>query len=215
MIVAIRLFMIYNKENEIYTGGACMGREFELKFAATEAVQAEIQAAYGPWTKIAMETTYFDTADGALSARRMTLRLRKENQRCVCTLKTPLPDGSRGEWECDAEDIHQGIRNLLTLGAPQLLAELTAQGVQPSCGAKFIRHVAQIPTADGVAELALDKGVLLGGGRQQPLCEIEVELKEGSEKATVLFAFQLATQYSLEGEPDSKFRRAMALAQGE
>ena len=192
-----------------------MGREFELKFAATETVQARIRATYGPWTRIHMETTYFDTADGALSAHRMTLRLRKENQRCVCTLKTPLPDGSRGEWECDAEDIQQGIRALIAAGAPKLLAELTARGVQPSCGAKFIRDTARIPTADGMAELALDSGVLLGGGKQRPLCEIEVERKEGSEKATVFFAAQLATQYSLEGEPDSKFRRAMALAQGE
>ena len=192
-----------------------MGREFELKFAATEAVQAKIRAAYGPWTRIEMQTTYFDTADSALSAHRMTLRLRKENDRCVCTLKTPLPDGSRGEWECDAEDIDHGIRNLIALGAPKLLAGLAIQGVQPSCGAKFTRYVAQIPTVDGMAELALDNGVLLGGGKEKPLCEVEVELKEGSEKATVLFALQLATQYSLEGEPDSKFRRAMALAQGE
>ncbi len=192
-----------------------MGREFELKFTTTGDVQASIRAAYGPWTRIAMETTYFDTPDGAFSAHRMTLRLRKENDSCICTLKTPLPDGSRGEWECAAEEIGQGIRTLIAMGAPKLLAELTVQDVLPRCGARFTRYAAQVPTADGMAELALDSGFLLGGGRQQPLCEVEVELKEGSEKATVLFAAQLALQYRLDGEPNSKFRRAMALAQGE
>ena len=56
-----------------------MGREFELKFRATEAQQAAILEKYEGFRKIAMETTYYDTADRALSARRITLRQRKEN----------------------------------------------------------------------------------------------------------------------------------------
>ena len=192
-----------------------MGREFELKYAATPAVQAAIRAQFGPWTEISMETTYFDTPDGALSAHRMTLRLRKENGITVCTLKTPLPDGSRGEWECPAETIDDGIRALIALGAPKLLAGLTIQGASPHCGAKFTRFAAQVNTADGMAELALDSGILLGGGKELPLCEVEVELKSGSEAAAVALAQAIATQYSLSEEPKSKFRRALNLAQGE
>lgn len=192
-----------------------MGREFELKYAATGAAQAAIRGSYGPWQEIRMETTYFDTADSALSARHMTLRLRRENDETVCTLKTPLPDGSRGEWECHAADIGDGIRALIAMGAPKILAGLTINGVFPNCGARFTRLAAQFPTADGMAELALDSGVLLGGGKEMPLCEVEIELKSGSETSAVALAQHLAAQYDLKEEPKSKFRRAMELAQGE
>ena len=192
-----------------------MAREFELKYAATADVQAAIRSVYGPWQEIRMETTYFDTPDGALSARHMTLRLRKENNETVCTLKTSLPDGSRGEWECHTTDISDGIRALIAMGAPKLLAGLTINGVMERCGARFTRLSAQIPTADGMAELALDSGILLGGGREVPLCEVEIELKSGSDDSAVALAQTLAAQYDLKEEPRSKFRRAMDLAQGE
>ena len=192
-----------------------MGREFELKYTATVAVQNAIRHEFGPWKSIQMETTYFDTPDGALSAHHMTLRLRKENDDTVCTLKTPLPDGSRGEWECAAAHITDGIRALIALGAPKILAGLTINGVVPRCGARFTRYAAQVSTADGFAELALDQGVLLGGGKEMPLCEVEVELKSGSETAAVALAQHLAVQYGLTEESNSKFRRALALAQGE
>lgn len=191
-----------------------MGREFELKYAATADVQAVIRTAYGPWQEIRMETTYFDTPDGALSSRHMTLRLRRENDETICTLKTPLPDGSRGEWECHTADIYDGIRALIAMGAPKLLAGLTINGVTERCGARFTRLAAQIPTADGMAELALDSGILLGCGKETPLCEVEIELKSGSEAAAVALAQSLAAQYDLQAESKSKFRRAMDLTQG-
>lgn len=192
-----------------------MGREFELKYMATPQVQDTIAKTYPNLRKIQMETTYFDTPDASLSARKMTLRLRKENESTICTLKTPLPDGSRGEWECAATDIQSGIQTLLALGAPSMLAQLTEQGVSPVCGARFLRLCTQISTTDGSAELALDRGVLLGGGKELPLCEIEVELKSGSDAACLAFAENLAQQYDLKPQSQSKFRRASALAKGE
>ena len=192
-----------------------MGREFELKYAASEAVLAELLGRFGPGRQIRMESTYFDTPHHALSAGRMTLRLRKENEESVCTLKTPLPDGSRGEWECAAADIESGIAALLASGAPALLQELTAQGVVPVCGACFTRHAIDLPTEDGTAELALDKGSLSGGGKEIPLVEVEIELKSGSEEAACRLAAELAKTYGLQPESKSKFRRAMDLVQGE
>lgn len=192
-----------------------MGREFELKFRATDTQQQALQAAFENFVTIRMETTYFDTPAGDLSARHVTLRLRKENNSCICTMKTPLPDGSRGEWECEATDISRGLQTLLTLGAPEALCRLALEGVVPVCGAKFTRLATQVSTGEGSAELALDKGVLLGGGREIPLCEVEVEHKEGADKATLTLAKFLASRYGLEPEKHSKFRRAMDLAKGE
>ena len=192
-----------------------MAREFELKYTATPEALATLAAQYGPGRQIRMETTYFDTPEGALSARRMTLRLRRENEETICTLKTPLPDGSRGEWECATGNISGGIAALVALGAPPQLQTLTADGVVPVCGARFTRIACDVSTADGMAELALDQGVLLGGGREIPLCEVELELKTGTETALLTLAEAVAARCSLIPEQRSKFQRALALAQGE
>lgn len=188
-----------------------MGREFELKYAATAQIHQAILSAGGSFRRIAMETTYFDTPDGSLAAKKMTLRLRRENETRVCTLKAPLPQGGKQEWECEAENLSDGLALLAQAGAPKLDA---AQMI-PVCGARFTRMAAMLPTADGFAELALDQGVLLGGGREMPLCELEVELKSGSDTATVTLARQIADQYGLQPESRSKFSRALGLAKGE
>ena len=60
--------------------------------------------------------------------------------------------------------------------------------------------------------LALDKGVLMGGGKEVPLCEVEVELKEGSDAAALAFAKVLAEEFGLTPEPLSKIARAQELA---
>ena len=72
-----------------------MGREFELKYQAEPETLALLRSKFGEFTRISMETTYYDTADLALRQRKWTLRQRLENGRAVCTVKTPLPDGSR------------------------------------------------------------------------------------------------------------------------
>ena len=192
-----------------------MGREFELKYRATPAAQQAIKESFGGFRTISMETTYFDTPDGALAAKHVTLRLRKENDICVCTMKTPLPDGSRGEWECQASDIHSGVETLRSLGAPADLCNIINSGVIAVCGAKFTRLAADVATADGMAELAIDSGILLGGGKEIPLREVEIEHKSGPDASTIQLASILAAKFGLEPEHKSKFRRALDLAKGE
>lgn len=192
-----------------------MGREFELKYRATPQIQAALRQRFTGFCQFQMQTTYFDTPDGSLSAHKITLRLRKENDVTVCTLKTPLPDGSRGEWECHADDIAAGLSQLRALGAPLAAIALAQQPLIALCGAKFTRFAAELPTADGTAELALDAGVLLGGDKELPLCEVEIELKTGSDAAAQALADTIAAEYGLIPERASKFRRASALAKGE
>ena len=86
-----------------------MGRELELKYRADDDRLAAIEALYGDFTPITMETTYYDTPAADLRRLHWTLRRRFENGRSVCTLKTPLPDGSRGEWEAECPSIEEAI----------------------------------------------------------------------------------------------------------
>lgn len=192
-----------------------MGREFELKFQATEEILAAVAKKYGDFTPISMETTYFDTKENALAARRITLRRRMENGVSVCTVKTPLPDGSRGEWEVIWQEPATMVEQLCAAGAPMELQKWTAGGISPVCGAKFTRLAKTLSLRDCTLELALDRGVLMGGGRQIPLCELEVELKSGEDAAAVAFAQALAEEFGLVPEKNSKFRRAQSLSRGE
>ena len=187
-----------------------MGQEFELKFTATEAQQEAISAAFGPWQEIQMETTYYDTPGRTLSARHITLRRRMENGISVCTVKTPGADGARGEWECECAEIASALPQLSALGAPAFVAELEKEGLLCVCGARFTRRCCSVDLGEAVVELALDQGVLLGGGREIPLMEVELEHKSGSEPETVLLARYLATRYGLVPEKRSKFARALA-----
>ena len=189
-----------------------MAREFELKYAAAPEILKKIRQKFGNFEEIPMETTYFDTPDSKLSARHITLRSRRENGVCVCTLKTPGVGHGHGEWDAQAPWCAETAQKLWQECGekPVAFAELI-----PVCGARFIRRAALVEASGCTVEVALDEGVLLGGGREMPLCEVEVEVKAGSEEAAVCFAQALAGEFGLEAERESKFRRASALAKGE
>ena len=191
-----------------------MGREFELKYTATPAQQEKILGEFAlAWQEIAMETTYYDTPDGDLSRLHWTLRRRFENGRSVCTVKTPSPDGGRGEWETECGDITEAIPELCKLGGPRQLLAFAVMGFREVCSARFTRRAASLTVGDAVVEIAVDEGILRGGHREMPLCEIEVELKAGDDLTAVAFAKTLAARYGLQPEYRSKYRRALSLAE--
>ena len=189
-----------------------MGREFELKYRADAAAIAAIREKYGTFSPISMETTYYDTPDLKLSIHQWTLRRRMENGVSVCTFKRPLDDGSRGEWEVEAENIMEGIMALCQSGADWELMRATAGGLIPLCGAKFTRLAKTVEIPGGTVELALDQGILTGRNKELPFAEVEVELKSGPDEAALAFSKALKEEFHLEPEPKSKFVRAMALA---
>ena len=189
-----------------------MGREFELKFKATDDAFVQIRALWQDWEEISMETTYFDTEDGILSAKHCTLRQRMENGISVCTMKTPTGGLGRGEWEQKALWCPETVEKLFISAGqePISFTELTIV-----CGARF-RRLAKIVKLPGcVVEISLDAGILLGGGKEIPLRELEVECKGGSEAAMIAWTKHLAERFGLEAESQSKFRRASLLAKGE
>ena len=193
-----------------------MGVEFELKFRASrESLAAMEEKAIGEKMVYAMETTYYDTPTGALSERYFTLRRRLENRRSVCTLKFPVSGDARGETELECDTIEAAIPALCKLSGIGELEALTQGGLIPVCGARFQRTAFTFTWNDSVLELALDRGVLTGGGKELPLFEAEIELKAGKQEDARAFAMLTAAAYGLKPEAKSKFRRALALAKGE
>ena len=193
-----------------------MGIEYELKFRATEDVLDQVRQAYPDGHReFQMETIYYDTPDNRLSARYYTLRRRMENGVSVCTLKTPAEGIGRQELEAECDSIEAAIPILCAIGAPADFLNLTTEGGVPICGAKFTRTAISVVQEDCTVELALDTGILTGGNKSVPMCELEVELKDGEPAAAEQFALALAAIYGLKPESKSKFRRALALYKGE
>lgn len=193
-----------------------MGIEFELKFRATpETLRNMAEAISGQVQMFSMETTYYDTPTGALSARHYTLRRRMENDISVCTLKTPAGGFGRREFEINCPDLERALPELCKLSGLPELPDLLREGIAPLCGAKFTRRAITVSLDACIVEVALDAGVLTGGGKTQRLNEAEVELKQGSREAAVAYAKALAEKFGLAPESRSKFSRAKALAKGE
>ena len=188
-----------------------MGREFEFKFRASVRQMEAIRADFEGFREISMVSSYYDTQNQDLFSRHWTLRKREENGISVCALKTPSADGARCEWEVECADIDAAVDALIQCGAPEELKALASGGLEKVCSARFIRQAAIIEQEGCTVELALDRGILLGGARMQLLGEVEVELKSGSDSAAIAFARTLATNYGLIPERTSKYMRALDL----
>ncbi len=193
-----------------------MSLEYERKYAATEDALHHIAQKMGDPTQVlSMETTYYDTRNGALSRQHITLRRRIENGVGICTLKTPTGTLARGEFQVEAASIEEALPMLCKLSDYKELLALTADGVFPVCGAKFTRRAYRVSFGDSMLEIALDQGVLLGGKKECPLFEVEVELLSGKQEDADLYGTILSATYALQEENKSKFRRALDLAKGE
>lgn len=165
-----------------------------------------------------MRSTYYDTPDGALQARRWTLRLRDEGGMQVVAMKTPNASEEKGfftrhEWQCRATSPAEAVPRLVEQGAPAELQELLkGRELVPTCGAEFERRCTCLYLPGGVRiELAADEGTLTGGDRAVPICELELELLFGDSESLPPIARRLAETYGLEEESRSKFQRALAL----
>ena len=166
-----------------------------------------------------MRSTYYDTPDGILGQRKWTLRLRDEGGHLVAAFKTAnMSDDigffTRNEWQCSTDSIQNAIPMLIEQGAPQELASLL-NGVPlvEVCGAEFDRTAAYLFMDDGVRiEMAGDYGILFAGSKQEPICELELELLYGDAGSLPPLCSQLLGDYDLHEEKRSKYQRAKALA---
>ena len=199
-----------------------MGKETEYKLAVGDlqlldcilCSRTVTEKQCAPYTYIRMRTTYYDTEDGFLEKRRWMLRLRTENDRSVVTMKTPGEGHTRGEWEVESDYLDEALEKLAALGAPQELISLQPDALAPICGASFTRITAELRLSEDTACMICgDVGELTGGGKSALLCELELELKRGSEDELAAFARELMQTYRLSEQPLSKLQRARALAE--
>lgn len=161
---------------------------------------------------INMETTYYDTAEGVLQGVHWTLRLRREGNRTICTLKGPADGLTRPELELEAGNISEGAGLLLqTTTLPEEVRAALKQPLQATCGARFARTEALFDDGELCFRLSFDWGELQNGRQSTPLCELEMELVSGTEEKLRCFGEHLAAKHALQVCDMGKHRRALEL----
>lgn len=168
-------------------------------------------------------STYYDTSDRRLSRRRIAFRVRQSGRRFVQTLKAPNQAVgavlARGEWEIELPD---GTPQLAAFADPAVL-ELTGlvlpDELEPVFEARFKRRVLLVEWADGGRqtariELAFDRGTLRADDREQPISEVELELKSGEARSLFEFAEAMRDVVPLSLQPLDKAARGHLLAEG-
>lgn len=165
---------------------------------------------------------YFDTPDLHFRRHDSSVRVRKAGRRWIQTFKAggKVEAGlhQRNEWEALVVGPKPNLDALIqmaghdTLWEKILSAESLAVVLKPVFTTRFRRTTWQLRLdEDTEIELALDQGVVQHGETQEPLCEIELELKSGNPAILFDFALQLQRDVSLHVSNTSKADRGYAL----
>ena len=187
--------------------------EFELKFEIPPAHLKSVAAAVldGKAIRQRLQASYFDTADGALARHGIVVRLRKEGRRWVQTAKGPTSDVlERLEHNAALPLQRAGTVPALDLSrhretpvgkaikkALGVKGDATYPGLLLLYGTDVQRITRQVVSAGSVVEVALDQGRVFAGAHSVPICELEIELKEGTPTDAVALALQWCGAHGL------------------
>lgn len=165
-----------------------------------------------------LTSVYFDTADLALHAAGLSLRVRSQGDRHVQTVKTDAAGAAglfdRGEWETPVATPMPDFDALRRTPAGQILTDLAPEALKPIFSTEVDRTLRLVQHGTSELELTLDRGRVDTGLESAPLCELELELKRGTSADLFAVAHALAETTPLRLGVLSKSERGYALAVG-
>ena len=165
---------------------------------------------------IRMSADYFDTADGFLSENKISLRHRTENDFSVYTMKCSLRNiggvAVREEEEIVTDDINVAFDHFAKNPRLAEIVEKCRNSQLVSIASmNFVRKKYIHTIFSTTVEISHDIGKMYGkNGGAGDILEMEVELKDGDEKAMAIFLMELE-KYGLTVEERSKLHRAKML----
>lgn len=188
--------------------------EQELKLHVPREAHAGVEKDLlrGRVTRMRLQAFYFDTPDRDLVRAKIALRLRREGEQWVQTLKMPGENAlSRIEINHDrpSPDLD------LSVYAAEPFAAVLAKHAQALsiCYETDVQRIFRQTRTDlGVVEIALDRGLLRSGSIELPISEIEFELKRGQLAAVFALGKKWQQAHGLILDARSKSERGDRLA---
>jgi len=171
----------------------------------------------GPGQEKRLHSVYYDTAEHTLAENGFSLRVRRDGDTFVQTLKfAPQEEKSfsRHEWETPLQGSAPELSDFPGSALGPVAARLRAKALVPLCSSTVRRRVIPIGFKESILELALDEGVIAAGERERPISELEIEVKKGDATRLYELALELLDLVPLRWSTESKFKRGFALAQG-
>jgi inorganic triphosphatase YgiF len=171
------------------------------------------------WERLELFNQYFDTPERDLATAKVALRIRKDGDAIIQTMKTRGQSiaglSERNEYNWDIPKAKLDLKKLDGECWPEQLAELDKKTIKPLFTTDFIRERAEIAWGRGktkvVIEAALDFGKVVAGKQQEEICELELELREGEPAALLELAAELAATLALMPCDISKAERGYRL----
>ncbi len=209
-----------------------MIKEIELKYTLKDRKQAEeiwedpvLYAACNLETResVCMSTIYFDTRDSILARSGMSLRIRREGEHSVLSIKNKgiTENGlhRRDEnnmpytGEVDENTVFRPDRDMLAeseLGS-RLLKLIDDRDLYPVIHMNYLRRRFRMDSGDSFVEVAIDTGEISTETASIPVCELEIELYSGDVDDMIAFGNRLADRYGIEREDITKYARGLEL----
>jgi triphosphatase len=199
--------------------------ELELKFSIDAEAERRLVRRLRQWGPACSElgtlrlrSIYFDTADLDLSKSGIALRLRRDGRRWVQTAKlsATLVAGlsSLNEIECP---VHGANLDLGRFDDPQTedAIRLSASGkpLVPVFETVIKRRLWLLDYTGTRAEIAIDAGEVVGGGRRAEIREIEIEFKDGDPAGLFAIAGDLFPDGGAMPSDQSKAARGYRLVE--
>jgi len=163
------------------------GMEMELKLELDAADMAALGAsdllADAP-IAVSQRAIYFDTPDQALRRGELSLRIRREGERRVQTVKASGTTAGlfvRPEWEFDVADDQPVLDHTSPVCA------LVGNGIDGIVPVFTVENERRQWMSGGI-EISLDEGRVIAGDRETPFVEVELEHKEGDPAAIFALA---------------------------
>ena len=188
--------------------------EQELKLHVPKEAHAGVEKDLlrGRVTRMRLQAFYFDTPDRDLVRAKIALRLRREGEQWVQTLKMPGENAlSRIEINHDRSSPDLD----LSVYAAEPFAAVLAKHAQALaiCYETDVQRIFRQTRTDlGVIEIALDTGLLRAGSVELPISEIEFELKRGQLAAVFALGKKWQQAHGLILDARSKSERGDRLA---
>ena len=195
--------------------------EIELKLTAAPGAldqvrtsPAILQSARNKGIIRRLEATYYDTTDHQLFDAGVSLRVRRSGKVFTQTIKRMSVNGAleREEWEAPVATLAPDLGVIPTAEIDGIFNRIAVDQLVPIFVTRVRRHAIALDVPDGQIEVAFDDGVIEAGPQQEPVAEIELELKQGKAGALYQFGLGLMDVAPLCLETQSKSDRGYGLA---